>query len=194
MSPPSYSGRSDGPGYDILCSPPQYSGGHCYPAKPFVRRYSGGDGTALSTQQQLSPRPFSSFVQNQRYNGGHRTAPQQQLAPRPFSSFVQDHRYNGGHSSASPQQLRPRPFSSFCWDQRYACHSKPPVNAGLANNITWGQAQRDVGVDDRVEQQRPTTEIDCHGGPVLEVSGGDRTVGTRGAPFTDTPPATAAVA
>ena len=26
-------------------------------------------------------------------------------------------------------------------------------------------------MDDRVEQQRPTTEIDCHGGPVLEVSG-----------------------
>ena len=26
-------------------------------------------------------------------------------------------------------------------------------------------------MDDRVEQQRPTTEIDCHGGPVPEVSG-----------------------
>ena len=45
------------------------------------------------------------------------------------------------------------------------------MNAGLANNITQGQAQRDVGVDDRVEQQRPTTEIDCHGGPVPEVAG-----------------------
>ena len=136
MSPPSYSGRSGGPGYDIPCSPPQYSGGHCYRAKPFVRRYSGGDGTALSPQQQPSPRPFSSFVRNQRYNGGHRTAPQQQLAPRPFSSFVRDQRYNGGHNTAPPQQPRPRPFSSFGWDQRYACHSRPPVNAGLANNIT----------------------------------------------------------
>ena len=45
------------------------------------------------------------------------------------------------------------------------------MNAGLANNIAQGQAQRDVGVDDRAEQQRPTTEIDCHDGPVPEVSG-----------------------
>ena len=45
------------------------------------------------------------------------------------------------------------------------------MNAGLANNIAQGQAQRDVGVDDRAEQQWPTTEIDCHGGPVPEVSG-----------------------
>ena len=52
MSPPSYSGRSGGPGYDIPCSPPQYGGSHCYRAKPFVRHYSGGDGTALSPQQQ----------------------------------------------------------------------------------------------------------------------------------------------
>ena len=45
------------------------------------------------------------------------------------------------------------------------------MNAGLANNIAQGQAQWDVGVDDRAEQQRPTTEIDCHGGPVPEVFG-----------------------
>ena len=45
------------------------------------------------------------------------------------------------------------------------------MNAGLANNIAQGQAQRDVGVDDRAKQQRPSTEIDCHGGPVPEVSG-----------------------
>ena len=44
------------------------------------------------------------------------------------------------------------------------------MNAGLTNNIAQGQAQRDVGVDDRAEQQRPSTEIDCHGGPVPEVS------------------------
>ena len=42
---------------------------------------------------------------------------------------------------------------------------------GLAHSITHGQAQQDIGVDDRAEQQRPTTEIDCHGGPVSEVSG-----------------------
>ena len=197
LSPPSYSGRSGGPGYDVPCSSPQYSGGHCYRAKPFERRYSGGDGTALSPQQQPAPRPFSSFVRDQRYNGGHRTAPQQQPAPRPSSSFVRDQRYNGDHSTALPQQPaprlfssfgwdqryngdhstasqqqpRPRPSSSFGWDQRYACYSRPPVNAGLANNIAQGRAQRDVGADDRAEQQRPTTEIDCHGGPVVEVSG-----------------------
>ena len=45
------------------------------------------------------------------------------------------------------------------------------MDAGLANNIAQGQAQRDVRVDDRAEQQRPTTEIECHGGPVPEVSG-----------------------
>ena len=114
MSPPSYSGRSGGPGFDIPCSPPQYSASHYYCAKPFVRRYSGGDGTAMSPQQQPGPRPFSSFGWDQRYNGGHSTAPQQQSGPRPFSSFG--------------------------WDQRYACHSRPPVNAGPANNIAQGQA------------------------------------------------------
>ena len=45
------------------------------------------------------------------------------------------------------------------------------MNTGLANNIAQGQVQGDVGVDDRAEQQRPTTEIDCHDGPVPEVSG-----------------------
>ena len=108
-----------GPGYDMPCSPPQDSGSHCYCAEPFVRRYSGGDGTALSPLQQPAPRPFPSFG----------------------------------------------------WEQRYACHNRPPVNAGLANGIVQGQAQRDVGVDDRAEQQRRTMEIDCHGGPVPEVSG-----------------------
>ena len=55
ISPPSYSGRSGGPGYDIAWSPPQYSDSHCYRAKPFVRHYSGGDGTALWPQQQPAP-------------------------------------------------------------------------------------------------------------------------------------------
>ena len=54
MSPPSYSGHSGGPDYDIPCSSPQYNGSHCYRSKPFVRRYSGGDGTALSPQQQTT--------------------------------------------------------------------------------------------------------------------------------------------
>ena len=157
ISPPSYSGRSGGPGYDIPCSPPQYSGSHCYHAKPFVRRYSGGDGTALSPQQQPAPRPFSSFVRDQRYNGGQSTAPPQQPAPRPLSSFGWDQRYNGGHSTAPQQQPRPRLFSSFGWEQKDASRDGPPMN-GLANSIAQGQARRDV-------------EMDCHGGPVSEVSG-----------------------
>ena len=197
ISPSSYSGRSGGPGYDIPCSPPQYSGSHCYRAKPFVRHYSGGNGTALSPQQQPTPPSYSGcsggpgydipctppqysgshgyrskpFVRH--YSGGDGTAlsPQQQTAPRPLSSFDWDQRYNGSHSTAPQQQPGPRPFSSFGREQRYACHNRPPVNAGLANNIAQGQAQRDVGVDDRAEQQRPTTEIGCHGGTVPEVSG-----------------------
>ena len=197
ISPPSYSGRSGGPGYDIPRSSPQYSRSHCYRAKPFVRHYTGGDGTALSPQQQPVPRPFSSFGWDQRYNGGHSTAPQQQPSPRPFSSFDWDQRYNGGHSTtpqqkpgprsfssfdwdqryngghstAPQQQPGPRPFSSFGWEQRYACHNRPPVNAGLTNNIAQGQAQRDVGVGDRAEQQRPSTEVDYRGRPLSEVFG-----------------------
>ena len=129
ISSPSYSGRSGGPGSDIPCYPPQ----------------------------QPAPRPFSSFVRYQRYNGGHRTAPQKQPAPRPFSSFVRDQRYNGGHRTAPQQQPGPRPFCSFGWEQRGACRDGPPVN-GLVNSIAQGQAQRDV-------------EMDCHGGPVSKVSG-----------------------
>ena len=45
------------------------------------------------------------------------------------------------------------------------------MNAGLANNIAQGQAQRDVGLDDRAEQQRPSTEVDYHGRPISEVFG-----------------------
>ena len=139
MSPPSYSGRSGGPGYDIPCYPPQQT-------SPSYSGRSGGPGYDIPCY------------------------PPQQPAPRPFSSFVRDQRYHDGNSTAPPQQPRPRPFSSFGWDQRYACRDEPPVN-GPANSIAQGQAQRDVRVDDRAEQQRPTTEIECHGGPVPEVSG-----------------------
>ena len=45
------------------------------------------------------------------------------------------------------------------------------MNAGLANNIAQGQAQQDVGVDDRDEQERPSTEVDYHGGPLYRVFG-----------------------
>ena len=109
LSPASYSGCSSGPGYDIPRSPPQYSGSHCYRAKPFVRHYSGGDGTTLSPQQRPALRPFSSFGWDQRYNGGHNTAPQQQQGRRPFSSFRWHQRYNGGHSTAPKQSQAPAP-------------------------------------------------------------------------------------
>ena len=73
------SGRSSGTGCDILRSPPQYSGSNngygtnrgpqqqygsgsrSYRAKPFVRHYRGGDGTAPWPQQQHGPRPLYSF-------------------------------------------------------------------------------------------------------------------------------------
>ena len=114
ISPPSYSGRSGGPGYDIPCSPPQYSGTHCYRAKPFVRRYSGDDSTSLSRQQQPTLRPFSNFVRDQRYNGGHSATPPQQPAPRPFPSFVRETR---GTTAATVQRRSSSqaPAPSVAW-------------------------------------------------------------------------------
>ena len=78
------SGRSSGTGCDIPRSPPQYSGSNngygtkrgpqqqygsgsrSYRAKPFVRYYRGGDGTALWPQQQHDARLFCSFGWEQR--------------------------------------------------------------------------------------------------------------------------------
>ena len=113
QSPPSYSGRSGGPGYDILCYPPQqtppsYSGrsggpGYdipCYPPQRTPPSYSGRSGgpgydIPCYPPQQPAPRPFSSFVWGQRYNGGHSTAPPQ-------------HKYcssnNGYGTNEGPQQ------------------------------------------------------------------------------------------
>ena len=45
------------------------------------------------------------------------------------------------------------------------------MNGGLANSIAQRQAQRDDGVDDQEGRKRPSTEVDCHGGPVSEVLG-----------------------
>ena len=65
---------------------------------------------------------------------------------------------NGYSTNWGPQQQHaPRPFCSFGWEQRGACRNGPLVN-GLANSIVQGQAQRDV-------------EMDCHDGPVSQVSG-----------------------
>ena len=191
-SPPQYSGSNNG--YGTNGGPQQQygrgaDGSAGYGAtfaqqqqgpRPFrsfgwEQRYNGGHSTALWPQQQPAPRPFSSFGWEQRYNGGHSTAlwPQQQPGPRPFSSFGGEQRYNGGHSTAlwPQQQSGPRPFGSFGWEQRYACRNGPPVNGGLSNSIAQGQTQWDVGVDDRDEEQRPSTEVDYHGEPLSEVFG-----------------------
>ena len=103
MSPPLYSGRSGGTGYDIPWSPPQYSGSN--------NGYSTKEG------------------------------PQQQYGRGADGSA-------GYGATFTQQQPAPRPFRSFGSDQRYACRNGPPVNGGLSNSIAWGQAQRDVGVDD----------------------------------------------
>ena len=176
MSPPSNSGRSGGPGYDIPYYPPQQTGpGYdipCYPPQQTPPSYSGRSGGPGYDIPCYPPQQTSPSYSGRSGGPGYDIPcyPPQQPAPRPFSSFVRDQRYHDGNSTAPPQQPRPRPFSSFGWDQRYACRDEPPVN-GLANSIAQGQAQRDVRVDDRAEQQRPTTEIECHGGPVPEVSG-----------------------
>ena len=165
QTPPSYRGRSGGPGYDIPCYPPQQtppsyngrSGGPgydipCYPSQqtpPSYRGRSGGPGYDIPCY------------------------PPQQPAPRPFSSFVRDQRYYGGNSTAPPQQPRPRPFSSFGWEERGACRDEPPVN-GLANSIAQGQAQRDVQMDShggpvsKVSGPPETTASLARGGPSLQ--------------------------
>ena len=142
QTPPSYSGRSGGPGYDIACYPPQQT-------LPSYSGRSGGPGYDIPCY------------------------PPQQPAPRPFSSFVRDQRYNGGHNTAPPQQPRPRPFSNFGWEERYACRDGPPVN-GLANSIAQGQAQRDVEMDchggpvSKVSGPPETTTPLARGGPPLQ--------------------------
>ena len=90
------SGRSSGTGCDIPRSPPQYSGSYngygtnrgpqqqygsgsrSYRAKPFVRHYRSGDGTALWPQQQHGPRLFCSFGWDKR--GACRDGPPHGLA------------------------------------------------------------------------------------------------------------------
>ena len=77
----------------------------------------------------------------------------------------------GYGATFAQQQPAPRPFRSFGWDQRYACRNGPPVNGGLSNSFAQGQAQRDVGMDDQEDGQRPSTEVECHGGSLSEVFG-----------------------
>ena len=170
-SPPQInrSGRG-GTGYDLPISPRSYSG------------RSGGTGYGI---------PWSPPLYSGSNNGyGTNEGPEHQYGRGADGSA-------GYGAIFAQQQPAPRPFRSFGWDQRYACRNGPPVNGGLSHSIAQGQAQRDVGVDGQeegqrpstevehhggplsemfgppgsVEQQRAATEVDCHGGPVLEVSG-----------------------
>ena len=173
--PPSYSGRSGGPGYDIPCYPPQqppspYSGrsgdpGYdvpCYPPQQTPPSYSGrsgspGYGIPCYPLQQPAPRPFSSFVRGQRYNGGHSAAPPQHkycgsnigygTNEGPQQQYGRGASGSAGYGATFPQQQPgPRPFPSFGWEQRYTCRDGSPVN-GLANSIAQGPVQRDVEMD-----------------------------------------------
>ena len=180
-----------------------------------MQRHSGGDSTVLWPQQQQAPRPFCSFVWEQR--GACRNGPP--VSDGLANSIAQEHHSGGDGTALWPQQQQgPRPFCSFGWEQRGACRNGPPVNGGLENSIAQGQAQRDVGADDQEEgqkpsaevdchggplsevfgppeseeQQRATTKMDCHGGPVSEVFGPEATASLARGAFTGTPPATAA--
>ena len=172
QTPPSYSGRSGGPGYDIPCYPPHqtspsYSGrsggpGYdipCYPPQQTPPSYSGRSGGPGYDIPCYSPHQTPPSYSGCSDGPGYDIPcyPPQQPAPRPFSSFVRDQRYYGGNSTAPPHQPRPRPFSSFGWEQRDACRDGPSLD-GLAKSIAQGKARRDV-------------EMDCHGGPVSKVSG-----------------------
>ena len=144
-SPPQIN-RSDrgGTGYDLPMSPPSYSG--C----------SGGTGYDIP----WSPPQYSGS------NNGYGTneGPQQQYERGADGSA-------GYGAIFAQQQPVPRPFRSFGWDQRYACRNRPPVNGGLSNSIAEEQAQRDVGVGDQEQSQRPSTEVEYHGGPLCQVFG-----------------------
>ena len=188
MSPSSYCGRSGGTGYDIPWSPPQYSGSNngCGTNEGPQQQYgrgadcSAGYGATFAQQQTMSPPSYSgrsggtvcyipwSPPQYSGSNNGYGTkkGPQQQCGADGSAGY--------GATFAqqqTEQQPAPHPFSSFGWDQRYAYRNGPPVNGGLSNSIAQGQAQRDVGVDDQEEGQRPSTEAEHHGGPLSEVFG-----------------------
>ena len=62
----SYSGGNNGYGTNRGPQQQYGSGSRSYRAKPSVRHYRGGDGTALWPQQQHGPRPFCSFGWEQR--------------------------------------------------------------------------------------------------------------------------------
>ena len=141
QTPPSYSGRSGGPGYDIPCYPPQQT-------RPSYSGRSGGPSYDIPCYlpQERAPRPFSSFVRGQRYNGGHSTAPPQHkycgsnngysTNEGPQQQYGRGADGSAGYGATFPQQQPgPRPFSSFCWEQRYARRDGPQQSAPTAVTI-----------------------------------------------------------
>ena len=170
QKPPSYSGRSGGPGYDIPCYPPQQT-----PPSYSDRSSSLGYDIPCYPPQQTPP-SYSGRSGGPGYDIP--CYPPQQPAPRPFSSFVRDQRYYGGNSTAPPQQPRPRPFSSFGREQRGACRDGPPVN-GLANSIAQGQTQQDVQMDchggpvSKMSGPPETTTPLARGGPLYRHASSD---------------------
>ena len=130
LSSPPQINRSDrgGTDYDLPMLPPSYSG------------RTGGTGDDIP----WSPPQYSGSNNDYGTNEG----PQQQYERGADGSAEYG-------ATFAQQQPAPRPFRSFGWDQRYACRNGPPVKGGLSNSIAQGKAQRDVGVDDQEEGQRP---------------------------------------
>ena len=174
-----------GGGYDIPSRPP------VAPDRGYHRAIQqagdGGDGVAFATEdgghedEEYFGDPFSSVFGGPESGHGP-TAYVLQLptsgrsggtgcdiprSPPQYSGSNNGYGTNGGPQ----QQHAPRPFCGFGWEQRGACRNGLPVN-GLVNSIAQGQAQRDV-------------EMDCHGGPVSQVSGPPETTASlaRGGPL-----------
>ena len=164
-------GDGGGGGYDIPSRPP------VAPDRGYHRAIQqagdGGDGVAFAAEdgghedEEYFGDPFSSVFGGPESGHGP-TAYVLQLptsgrsggtgcdiprSPPQYSGSNNGYGTNGGPQ----QQHAPRPFCGFGWEQRGACRNGLPVN-GLVNGIAQGQAQRDV-------------EMDCHDGPVSQVSG-----------------------
>ena len=162
-SPPQYSGSNDGygtnggpqqqygrgadgsAGYGALFVQQYGSGSHSYRAKPFVRHYSGGDGTAMWPQHQQGPRPFCSFAWEQR--GAYGSGPS----------------VNGGLTNSIAQGQAQRDVGVDDQEGGQQPSMEVDCHGGTLSEV--------FGPPESEEQQRTTTEMDCHDGPVSEVSG-----------------------
>ena len=151
MSPPSFSGRSGGTGCDIQRSPPQYNGSNNGYGTDGVR--SSSTDTALMVAWGTVRHSYS----------GTAAVVIVIVRNRSCDTTAAATVHHCSRSSSKP----PLHFCSFGREQGAACRNGPPVNGGPANSIEQGQAQRDVGVNDQEEGQRPLMEVDCHAGPLF---------------------------